>query len=53
MCGMHKIHDGTFFKLITYSEKVFKAGSEIRDQVRESIWILAVEFCKNPWILTI
>ena len=24
------------------------AGSEIRNQVRESIWILLVEFCKNP-----
>ena len=29
------------------------SGSEIRDQVQESIWILAVEFCKNPWILAI
>ena len=27
------------------------AGSEICNQVRESILILPVEFCKNPWIL--
>ena len=33
--------------------EIRKSGSEIRDQVRESIWILAVEFCKNPWILAI
>ena len=28
------------------------SGSEIRNQAWESIWILLVEFCKNPWILT-
>ena len=30
-----------------------QAGSEICNQVWESIWILPVEFCKNPWILVI
>ena len=29
------------------------AGSEICTQVHESIWILNVEFCKNPWIWVI
>ena len=48
--------------LLVYSLAIFSQksalnftfpGSEICDQVEESIRILQVQFCKNPWILNI